>query len=306
MRKKCIYFILICLILFSLTGCRNTIPKMTEEEQVMVTNYAAALLLKYDSGYQSKLLNDEQLKEEEQLQQKIQEEAEELAKIEAEREAKKQEQENEEKAGDSDNVEEIPVTDPAEFLALDGITVGFGGVEYLDQYPNDGGELFFATNASEGCKLAVVHLVLSNTTSEVKKADVFSSNAKFKISFNNGDYHNTMATLFSDDFSVYQAELQPGASTDTVLIVDLKEEDCVDVQSVDLYIKANGQTLKTRLSDLPAANVQSQSEDTNPTEDTNSTENTNSTEDISTGEEVMDEPSDMPDALPEEIDADSL
>lgn len=242
------------MVSLSLTGCQDAIPEMTEEEQVMVTSYAASLLLKYDTAYETKLLNKEKLEKEEALKIQIEEEAKRLAEREAEKEAKKQKQESEKEAS-GDVVEEIFPSNPAEFLNLDGITVSYGGVEYLDQYPNDGEELFFATNASEGCKLAVVHLVLGNSTSEVKTADVFSTNAKFKISFNEGDFYHTMSTLFSDDFSVYQGEIQPGETVDTVLIVDLKETECVDVQTVDLYMKANGQTLKTRLSGLGTVQI---------------------------------------------------
>ena len=56
-----------------------------------------------------------------------------------------------------------------------------------------------------------------------------------------------MSTLFTEDFSVFNGELQPGECIDTVLLMELKEEDCVDVNALNLYIKCNDQTLKTKL-----------------------------------------------------------
>lgn len=246
MRKRFCFLFIICIFIFTMTGCGNEIPEMSEEESAMVSNYAATLLLKYDANYQTKLLNQEQLEKEEQMQKQIQEEADRLAALEAEKEAKKQEEQAKETEGQS-SVETVTYVDPAEFLGLDGISISYNGVEYLDQYPKDGEDLYFATTATEGCKLAVVHLSLSNQTAEVRTVDVFSTNARFKVSFNDGDYHSIMSTLFTEDFSVFNGELQPGESVDTVLLMELKEEDCVEVHALNLYIKCNDQTLKTKL-----------------------------------------------------------
>ena len=247
MRKRFCFLFIICIFIFTMIGCGNEIPEMSEEESAMVSNYAATLLLKYDANYQTKLLNQEQLEKEEQMQKQIQEESDRLAALEAEKEAKKQEEQQAKESEGQSSVETVTYVDPAEFLGLDGISISYNGVEYLDQYPKDGEDLYFATTATEGCKLAVVHLGLSNQTAEVRTVDVFSTNARFKVSFNDGDYHSIMSTLFTEDFSVFNGELQPGECIDTVLLMELKEEDCVDVNGLNLYIKCNDQTLKTKL-----------------------------------------------------------
>ncbi|MDE6714798.1 MAG: hypothetical protein K2K20_13820 [Lachnospiraceae bacterium] len=53
-------------LMMSLSGCGNAIPDMTEEQQSMVTEYAAQLLLKYDANYQSTILTEEQSREAEE------------------------------------------------------------------------------------------------------------------------------------------------------------------------------------------------------------------------------------------------
>ena len=247
MRKRFCFLFIICIFIFTMIGCGNEIPEMSEEESAMVSNYAATLLLKYDANYQTKLLNQEQLEKEEQMQKQIQEEADRLAALEAEKEAKKLEEQQAKESEGQSSVETVTYVDPAEFLGLDGISISYNGVEYFDQYPKDGEDLYFATTATEGCKLSVVHLGLSNQTAEVRTIDVFSTNARFKVSFNDGDYHSIMSTLFTEDFSVFNGELQPGECIDTVLLMELKEEDCVDVNALNLYIKCNDQTLKTKL-----------------------------------------------------------
>lgn len=244
MKKRLICIALICCMMLSVTGCGNAIPEMSEEQMTLVTEYAAALLLKYDSDYEPMLLDDEKLAAEEEMQKRIEEEA---ARMEAAKDASNQEK-NQTEAENSVTEEEQKVAvsiDPAEFLELSGVSVSCNGVEFKDSYPDSGDDLFFAVTASEGCKLAVVHLEIVNTGNTESNIDIFNKNAKYKVSFNGGTYHNTMMTLLDNDFSMYVGTLSPGEKVDTILMVDLKEEECVSPATVDLYMKYNGEAIKT-------------------------------------------------------------
>lgn len=246
-RKQIFLIIMIVMMCFGLVGCGNAIPEMTEEQNAMVASYAAGLLLKYDARYQTKLLNAEELAKEEEMQRQIREEAEKKAALEAEKEAKRQEEELAKQAEKNNGGEALVNKNPAEVLGLSGIGVSFNSVDYMDSYPDSGDDVFFALKASDGCKLAVVRLVLTNQTSETQLIDILNKNAKFKVSFNGGDYYNAMMTMLSDDFSVYCGELQPGDSINTVLLLDIKESECVPVESVNMYIKYNGESVKLKL-----------------------------------------------------------
>lgn len=245
MKRKFVILSLIC-FMFALVGCGNEIPTLTEEDTVLVTHYAASLLLKYDEGYKTKVLNQEELEKEEALQLQIKEEAERLAAAEAEKEAKKQ-AEAAEKEKESSFAEVVSYTNPADFLGQEGFSVSYNGIEYLDQYPTDGDELFFAINASDHCKLAIIKLLVTNDSQEVKVFNALDTNARYKVSFNDGDYHSIMSTLLTDDFSVYKGEIQPGQSVETVLLAELKEEECVDVNACNLYIKYASDAIKIKL-----------------------------------------------------------
>lgn len=246
MKKKMICIALTICMMLTLAGCKDAIPEMSDEQMTLVTEYAAALLLKYDSDYEPMLLNDERLAEEEKMQQRVEEEAARKEAIEKEKEAQKQEQE----AAEADNAGggmEVVSTNPAEFLGLNDVSVSFNGIEYKDAYPDGGDELYFAVQASEGCKLAVIHLKIINTGGTDNSVDIFSKNAKFRVSVNGGDYKNAMVTLLGDDFSTYAGTLAPGEAADTVLLLELKEADCVLPESVALYIKYNGDTIRTSI-----------------------------------------------------------
>lgn len=247
MKKRLFSITLIGCLMLAVTGCGNAIPDMTDEQMTMVTEYAAALLLKYDTNYEPMLLNDERLAREEDMQFQIAEEAERRAALEAEKEAAKQEQENaeQESGGDGKSTESVERTDPAEFMELSGISISCNGVEFQDSYPDEGDELFFTVNASEGCRLAIIHLAITNHNAEACDVDILNKNARFKASFNGGEYHSTMTTMLENDFSFYVGTLAPGETVDTVLMVDLKEEECNPVESLNLYIKYQGQSIKT-------------------------------------------------------------
>lgn len=241
MKKKMFCIALISCLMLSLQGCKNAIPEMSEEQMVLVTEYAANLLLKYDANYQPMLLNDEELAAEEEIQKKIQEEAEKMAEEEAARkEAKEQQREQQEV-----QQQEVSAVSMEAFLELDQFSVSCRGIEFVDSYPDGGDELFFAVNASEGCRLAIVHLSVTNLSASENTIDIFSKDVRFKVSFNGGEYHNTMTTFIENDFSTYKGIVAAGETVDTVLMVDLREEECVEPEAVNLYMKYQGESVKT-------------------------------------------------------------
>jgi hypothetical protein len=235
--------------MLGLSGCGNAIPEMSDEQMTMVTEYAAGLLLKYDANYQPMLLNQERLEEEEEIQKEIEEEAARMEALEAAKEAAKNEsaQDDGTDGTDSAQKEELAAVTPAEFLELDQVSISYNGIEYVDTYPESGDDLFFALNASEGCKLAIIHLQLENVGTAESDVDIFDTNAKFKVSINGGEYHSTMMTLLDNDFTMYTGTLAPGEKVDTVLILELQEEACQEPETLNLYIKYNDSSIKTSL-----------------------------------------------------------
>lgn len=250
MKKRWLCIALIVSVMLTLTGCGNAIPEMTEEQQAMVTEYAAAMLLKYDANYESKLLDDERLAEEEAVRKRIEEENARLEALYAAQNAPREESSSEDgdsADGQASAQEAVTNVDPAVFMEMDGVSISCNGVEFVDTYPESGGEVFLSVTPSAGCKLAVVRLDMVNNGSADATVDMFAKDAKFKVSFNGGEYHNTMMSLLEDDFTMYAGTIAPGQTVHTVLLVDLKEEECSPVTGLNLYIKYNDQTIKTAI-----------------------------------------------------------
>jgi len=248
-KKFLIISILLCMCL-GLTGCGNQIPELSDSDMTLVTTYAATLLLKYDKNYQSNLLNDEKLAEEEEIQRQIDEDAKRLAEREAQKEAAKQEKENAKNESDknSSNVDEVSSKKLSDILELNGLSVSCNGIHYTNQYPENTNEMVFMVNASNGCDLAVVELYLVNNSGSDQTINMFEKNAKFKVSINGGEYHSAMQmTVLDDEFSAYTGTISNGQSVPVVLLVDLPEEECVTASEITLSVKYKEGIVKTKI-----------------------------------------------------------
>ncbi len=247
MKKRLLMIIAVVTMIFC-CGCGNAIPDLSEEESAMVSEYAAGLLLKYDSEYETKFLNEKELEEQEAIQKKIEEEAARRAEIAAAAEQKNQKENDEEASLDGQETETVEKVDPAAFLGLGDISLSCNSVMVCDSYPQSGDDLYFAVSASaQDTKLVVLQFVLQNNGTQPTDVNIVQLAPKFKISINEGAYYNSMITLLNDDLNLYAGTLQPGDQVPLVLIAEMKTEQTEQISCADLYIKASEGILKTRV-----------------------------------------------------------
>ena len=246
MKKKYNLLILIMLLSFVLTGCGNAIPDLSEEETLMVDTYMAELLLKYDENYSTKLLEENEIDKEIKIRKEIEEEEKRRAEREAAREKAEQEKKESVSSNSASSGGKAEAKDNAvdleAFLDIEDFSVECTGVTFEDSYADAGDEMFFSITPSSGCKIAVSHLRITNNSSEAKILDILNKGARFKLSFNSGPYHNTMVSILLSDFTMYSGNINAGESIDLVMLVDLPESECVEVDDLDLNIKYNGES----------------------------------------------------------------
>lgn len=222
-----------------LSGCGSTIPEMTQTQESQIVEYAAGLLLKYDKNYQSKLLSEEEL---------AQQETDALAA--AELQAKQEEEEQtKEAAGPAptadtvviDNTEPVAEAAPVtieEFFNLQNVQIQYTGFTTADFYPEESTEdLFFSMNATENNKLLVLKFNASNTGTVEANIDMITAGAKFKISINGANAQNALLTMLLNDLSNYQGTIAPGDTQELVLIIEIPAEQAESVESLSLTMK---------------------------------------------------------------------
>lgn len=209
-----------------MTACGASIPEMTEEQNALVVEYAAGLLLKYDANYRNRLVDEAEPEEEQPA-------------VPEEQPAEEPQPEEEPEVVDvSEEPEAVVYHSIEEFYGIDGVTVTFMGYELKDMYPDQGAEeMFFAMNASEGCKLVVLHFDVANVSGQDKELDMLSLDTKFKISFNGESPRYALTTMLTNDLASYKGTIAAGGTEQLVLVAELQEDRAQSIQTLSLIMR---------------------------------------------------------------------
>ncbi|MDE6531709.1 MAG: hypothetical protein K2K96_13205 [Lachnospiraceae bacterium] len=234
----------------SLSGCGNAIPDMTEEQQGMVTEYAAQLLLKYDANYQNTILTEEQSREaEEELIRDA-----ELAALVQEQQAMQQAaEENKSEGGREESSEpaEPVYTDVDSFLGLSGsVEIEYAGYLVCDSYPegteeNDWQGVARATSTNS--KLVVFTFTLKNVSGSDYMLDMASLGAKFSFRINGNITKTSLTTLLTNDLMMYRDTIPAGESVDVVLLIEMPTADTENFTSIKMTMKLGDSRAETTL-----------------------------------------------------------
>lgn len=254
MKKKMI-FILLLISCLMLTACGNAYPNISQEQESVITEYAASLLLKYDTQYKTKIVDLSKIEEEEQEQEQ-------------------QTPENiilpEETLPDEtdDVISEDPnyidgndisqgstsetITDHRSISELLGITdfsFDYTGYYVFDSYPEDSDEEFYVSmDAANGKKLIVFYFDVTNVTNENSYLDMLSQSIRYRLYINNGSQNNVLKTMLTDDLSNYQGEFEQNETKQLVLIIEVDEDFALaEFDSVILKVKTQDDSISLEL-----------------------------------------------------------
>jgi len=243
MRKKVIC-VSTLILAASLTACGNKIPDMTSQQQELVVEYATDVLLKYSKNYDGKLVELSTVREAEAKEAAMQQAVRDFA-----REEEKAEKEKEETKNTASDVEIIDNTGEAsvqnalsieDFLRLDSVKFTYAGYETGSLYPEQGEDLFFVMNATEGNKLLVLKFQTENLSDAEMALDITRTETRFKIVVN-GTEKNALTTMLLNDLAYYQGTLPPKESQELVLICEVPERE--EIESLSLVMRnADGST----------------------------------------------------------------
>lgn len=236
MKKKMMLSICI-LTAVLMMGC-GKIPTMTPEQEEQIVNYAAAIALKYDAGYENRLVDLTQYPEETPGTDK---------------------EETEESEG-MDEVEDTDTTDISEnaggtssssieeFYGVSGVRIDYTGASYCDSYPEGSVEdYYFTLDATEGKRLLVLQFQVNNTTDAAVDVDFFSVAPRFRISVNGNSSKNILSTMLMDDLRTYIGTLQPGETVPLVLLAEIEEQDAGEIESLTLTMINESESVKISL-----------------------------------------------------------
>lgn len=212
-----------------MAACGSAIPDMTEEQNALIVEYAAGLLLKYDENYHGRLVETPESSEEE------------LVKLEPQEEESQLQEESAQTTPVVDISEEpemIEYRSIEEFYGISGVTINYIGYELKDMYPDAGADdLFFAMSASNGSKLVVLNFDVANVSGQDMNLDMLSLGMKFKVSINGEAPRYALTTMLANDLASYSGTIATGASEQLVLVIEVPQEKAQSIQTLSLVMK---------------------------------------------------------------------
>lgn len=234
MRRKIIAGVCVALML-GMSGCANTIPALTQEEEDQIINYAADVALKYDASYENRLVD--------------------LPLNEEETEIIKPEETEEDKG--MDPVKDTDTVDVSEdkgyhssveeFFEFEEIEVRFIEAFFADSYPEDNVNNYFALDASAGKKLLVMRFEVENKTGAEAQVDFFSVASTIKMSLNGEREIKVLSTMLTDDMATFSDVLEPDEKVTLVLLAEVAEEKATEIKTLDISLQSESKTAKISL-----------------------------------------------------------
>ena len=221
-------------LIVSLSGCGNTIPALSEEQEALVVEYASTAVLKHDANYQGKLVdlstlsNEEETPEEETTQEPVEE-----ADIPKEPE---QMQEPQQDVLSAEQAEAEIQADAEQILGLQDVSLTYSGYEVDEFYPKNGNEIYFVMNATPGNNLLVVKFTLRNLLNEEQNIQIQPGTVRVKIIMN-GEEKNALTTMLLNDLATYQGTLGPNEETELVVVGEYPVEDLQVIDSLSVKLK---------------------------------------------------------------------
>ncbi len=221
-------------LIVSLSGCGNTIPVLSEEQEALVVEYASTAVLKHDANYQGKLVdlstlkNEEETPEEETMQAPAEE-----ADIPKEPE---QMQEPQQDVFSAEQAEAEIQADAEQILGLQDVSLTYSGYEVDEFYPKNGNEIYFVMNATPGNNLLVVKFTLRNLLNEEQDIQIQPGTVRVKIIMN-GEEKNALTTMLLNDLATYQGTLGPNEETELVVVGEYPVEDLQTIDSLSVKLK---------------------------------------------------------------------
>ena len=234
MRKKLIAVVCVALILV-MSGCANTIPALTLEEENQIINYAADIALKYDASYENRLVD--------------------LPLNEDEPETVKPEEPEEDNG--MDPVKDTDTVDVSEdkgyhssveeFFEFEEIAVRFSDAVFADAYPEDSVNNYFALDASAGKKLLVMRFEVENKTGAEAQVDFFRVDSTIKVSLNGDREIKVLSTMLTDDMATFSGILEPAEKVNLVLLAEVAEDKATEIKTLDISLQSESKTAKISL-----------------------------------------------------------
>lgn len=249
MKKVLLAISMVVLSLFAV-GCEKTID-LTDEENRIIAEYAAELLIKYDRNMDQKYYDDTTQfvpVTEEATTEQAEAEQPEASEDTTEDDSTEEIASTDAPTEDVTEEEEIPEVevetkdfDLGEFIGNSNVSITYSHYLILDRYPSyDKDGVYIEIEAPKGYKLLVVKFNMMNKTNESQYLDLYNMGIEYQIIVNDKKSAKQMLTILLDDLYTYQKNLEGGMREETVLIFQLSDGVANSIQNLKLKVSLDG------------------------------------------------------------------
>ena len=238
--------------IFVTTGCGQVI-ELTDEENHLIAEYAAELLLKYDRNYDTRY-NPDELEDTTETMTDTDATTEATTEMVTTTEAATTEQDV---PADGQTTQAQPVTDEAvkedigatvdsdfdiaAFVGESRISVRYAYYMVVDSYPSyDQDGMYIEVQAPEGYKLLVLKFEVENKTNEDQAVDLYNKDVNYNIVVDNSRTTKQMLTILADDLYTYDKTIQASSREETVLLYTVSDSVANKWTDLKLQVKYGG------------------------------------------------------------------
>ena len=250
-----------------MAGC-DKVKDLSEEENYLIAEYAAEMLLKYNRKYHMKYDPDAVAKEEittliteittEETTTEVttteETTTEEVTTEKATTEKADADKTTEKGSGDSDDhkvTPDVPSTeetsgvvadrgkdyDISEIIGEDNVSVKYAYYILADSYPSyDQDGVYIEIQAPSGHKLLVLKFAIENKTNEEQNIDFYSKDIGYNIIINNSKTAKQMLTILIDDLYTYQTKLDASDRDEAVLLFSVSDSIASSLTDIKLKV----------------------------------------------------------------------
>lgn len=252
--KRRLLAALIACGVFVTTGCGQVID-LTDEENHLIAEYAAELLLKYDRNYDMRYNPDELEETTETMTEtdattETTTEAETTTTTEAvttEQDVSVDGQTTQVQPSTDEAVKEDigatvdPDFDIAAFVGENRISVRYAYYMVVDSYPSyDQDGMYIEVQAPEGYKLLVLKFEVENKTNEDQAVDLYDKDVNYNIVVDNSRTTKQMLTILADDLYTYDKTIQASSREEVVLLYTVSDSVANKWTDLKLQVKYGG------------------------------------------------------------------
>ena len=246
--KKWIVIGFLFVVMLCTTGCTQVI-ELTDEENHLIAEYAAELLLKYDKYYKQRY-NPDDITEAE-----VQTETEAVTETTTETTESDVTETVATTEEDFVNTSEAPQTpeqtiaesvsatvdsdfDIAAFIGEERISIRYAYYMIADRYPSyDQDGMYIEIEAPEGYKLLVLKFNVENKTNEPQDIDLYSRDVNYNIIVDNSRKTKQMFTILMDDLYTYEKTIDASSREEVVLLYTLSDSVAEKLSDLKLQVE---------------------------------------------------------------------